>query len=282
MDYVELYNGVHLPLIGYGTLQIAPGQVKHCVLKALDAGYRMIDTAAAYFNEKGIGEAIKESEIDRSKIFIITKVWIQDAGYIETKKAFKESLKNLDVDYIDLYLIHQPFGDYYGAWRAMEELYQQGKVKAIGVCNFTADRFVDLCMNCQIKPMINQIEFHPFFQQDQMFCILQKYNCQLQAWGPLAEGQKGIFENEILKSIADKHHKTIAQIVLRWHIQNQRIVIPKTVHEERIIENINIWDFELDEEDLEMISKMNIGYSEIIDHQSYKTAKWLNQYKIHK
>lgn len=281
MEYIELRNGIRIPILGYGTFQIPVEQTKECVLQALNEGYRLLDTASSYLNELEIGEAIKESGIPRNELFITTKVWVQDAGYKNTLEAFEKSLENLKTDYLDLYLIHQPYSDYYGSWRALEELYQKGKVKAIGVCNFSAERFVDLSLNSSITPMINQVEFHPFFQQIQLMKILEKYGCKLQAWGPLAEGQRHIFDNQVLKKIASKHKKSIAQVVLRWHIQNHIIAIPKTIHQKRMKENIDIWDFKLDGEDLEIISKMDLGYSEIINHQSYTTAKWLNKYKIH-
>lgn len=281
MEYIKLNNGVDIPILGYGTFQIPSSIAEECVLNALSVGYRMIDTAAAYFNEKEIGRAIKKSKISREEIFVVTKVWIQDAGYKNTMKAFYTSLKNLDLDYIDLYLIHQPYGDYYGSWKAMEELYRNGKIRAIGVCNFSMERFVDLYMNCTIKPMVNQIEFHPFFQQNQVQNLLKDYNCQIQAWGPLNEGQRNIFKHEILEEIAKKHDKTVAQIVLRWHIQKHIMTIPKTIHKDRMIENMNIWDFQLDSEDFKKIDQLNLGYSEIIDHQCYATAKNLNKYKIH-
>lgn len=281
MEYIKLNNGVDIPILGYGTFQIPSSIAEECVLNALSVGYRMIDTAAAYFNEKEIGRAIKKSKISREEIFVVTKVWIQDAGYKNTMKAFYTSLKNLDLDYIDLYLIHQPYGDYYGSWKAMEELYRKGKIRAIGVCNFSMERFVDLYMNCTIKPMVNQIEFHPFFQQNQVQNLLKDYNCQIQAWGPLNEGQRNIFKHEILEKIAKKHDKTVAQIVLRWHIQKHIMTIPKTIHKDRMIENMNIWDFQLDSEDFKKIDQLNLGYSEIIDHQCYATAKNLNKYKIH-
>lgn len=281
MEYIKLNNGVDIPILGYGTFQIPSSIAEECVLNALSVGYRMIDTAAAYFNEKEIGRAIKKSKISREEIFVVTKVWIQDAGYKNTMKAFYTSLKNLDLDYIDLYLIHQPYGDYYGSWKAMEELYRKGKIRAIGVCNFSMERFVDLYMNCTIKPMVNQIEFHPFFQQNQVQNLLKDYNCQIQAWGPLNEGQRNIFKHEILEEIAKKHDKTVAQIVLRWHIQKHIMTIPKTIHKDRMIENMNIWDFQLDSEDFKKIDQLNLGYSEIIDHQCYATAKNLNKYKIH-
>lgn len=281
MEYIELRNGMKIPILGYGTFQIPIEQTKECVLQALNEGYRLLDTASSYLNELEIGQAIKESGIPRNELFITTKVWVQDAGYKNTLEAFEKSLENLKIDYLDLYMIHQPYSDYYGSWRALEELYKKGKVKAIGVCNFSAERFVDLSLNCSISPMINQVEFHPFFQQIHLMKILEKYGCKLQAWGPLAEGQRHIFDNQVLKEIASKHKKSIAQVVLRWHIQNHIIAIPKTIHQKRMEENIDIWDFELDDEDLGLISKMDLGYSEIINHQSYTTAKWLNKYKIH-
>lgn len=281
MEYTELSNGVKIPMLGYGTLQISPKNAKSCVLSALESGYRMIDTAASYFNEKEIGRAIKESKIPRQEIFLITKLWVQDAGYEKTLEAFEASLKKLHVDYIDLYLIHQPYNDYYGAWRAMEELYRQGKIRALGVCNFSAERFVDLYMNSDIKPMVNQIELHPFYQQKELLKVLKCYDCQAMAWGPLNEGQRQIFEEPTLQAIGQKHHKTTAQVILRWHYQKQLIAIPKTIHQERMQENIDIFDFALDQEDMSRIEAMDLGYSEIINHQSYTTAKWLNKYKIH-
>ena len=281
MKYKKLNNGVNMPMLGFGTFQIPASQTKACVLDALQAGYRLIDTASAYFNEKEIGEALKESGIPRKDFFITTKVWIQDAGYEKTLKAFQTSLNQLGLDYIDLYLIHQPYGDYYGSYKAMEELYRKGKIRAIGVCNFSPERFVDLYMNCTIKPMINQIEYHPFFQQKDAHHLFQQSHCLTQAWGPLNEGQRQIFNHPILKDIAKKHHKTIAQIVLRWQIEQDIIVIPKTVHQERMIENMNIWDFQLDQDDFQQIAKLNLGHSEIIDYQCYTTAKNLNKFKIH-
>lgn len=281
MKKVILSNGVEMPILGYGTLQVSSSQAQKSVVEALNAGYRLIDSAASYFNEEGIGKAIKQANIAREELFIVTKVWVQDSGYENTLKAFETSLKNLDLDYLDLYLIHQPYGNYYGSWQALEKLYQEGKVRAIGVCNFSAERFVDLSLNCKIKPMVNQIELHPFFQRQELIRVLNCYDCKVQAWGPLCEGQRDIFNNQILKGIALKHQKTVAQIVLRWHIQNNIMVIPKTVHQSRMIENIDIFDFELDTDDLDLISKMDLGYSEIINHQSYTTAKWLNKYKIH-
>ncbi len=281
MEYTKFSNGVMIPMLGYGTLCISPQETFKCILNALACGYRLIDTAASYFNEKEIGDAIVKSKIPRDEIFITSKVWIQDAGYENTLKAFYTSLNNLQTDYLDLYLIHQPYSDYYGSWRALEELYKQGKIKAIGVCNFSQERFVDLSLNSTIKPMINQIEIHPFHQQADTISLMNNYDCLAQAWGPLNEGQRDIFENPILKEIADKYQKTISQVILRWHLQKGVITIPKTTHLERMKENIEIFGFTLDEDDQNKIKQLDIGHSEIIDHQCYTTAKWLNKYKIH-
>lgn len=281
MQYQKLNNGVMMSMLGYGTFQIPPLQTEKCILHALESGYRLIDSAAAYLNEKEIGKALQKSQIPRKELFITTKVWVQDAGYEKTMKAFQTSLENLGLDYIDLYLIHQPYGDYYGSYRAMEELYMKGKIRALGVCNFSPERFVDLYMNCSIKPMINQIEYHPFFQQKEAHHLFEQYQCITQAWGPLNEGQRHIFENPILLKIAKKHHKTVAQIVLRWQIQQGIIAIPKTIHQKRMIENMDIWDFQLDQDDFIEMNKLNLGHSEIIDYQCYSTAKNLNKFKIH-
>ena len=281
MRYKQLNNGIKMPMLGYGTLHIPLDMTEKCILEALKAGYRLIDTASAYENEAEIGKAIKKSNIPREELFITTKVWVQDAGYENTMKAFKKSLKNLDLDYVDLYLIHHPYGDYYGSYRAMEELYKKGKVRAIGVCNFSQERFIDLYMNVQIKPMINQIEYHPFFIQEDTKSLLNQYHCELEAWAPLNDGQRDVFNHPVLQQIAKKYGKSVAQVILCWHIQKGNIVIPKTIHKERMIENMNIWDFTLDESDIKEIEKLNLGYSEIIDYQYYFTAKILNKYKIH-
>lgn len=281
MQYKLLSNGINIPTLGYGTLHISPAVTEKCVLDALHVGYRLIDTAAVYGNEKEIGQAIKKSKIPREELFITSKVWVQDAGYENTLKAFDTSLNNLGLDYLDLYLIHHPLGDYYGSYKAMEELYKKGQVRSIGVCNFNKERFIDLYINSQIKPMINQIEFHPFFSQDDMKNFLDKYHCQVEAWGPFDEGQRDIFNNPILQEVAKKHQKTVAQIILRWHIQKEIITIPKTIHKDRMIENMDIWDFALEDNDIEKISKLNIGHSEIIDYQCCATVKMLNKYKIH-
>jgi diketogulonate reductase-like aldo/keto reductase len=282
MDYVTLNNGIKMPMEGFGVFQIEDAKVcEQAVSDALDAGYRLIDTAAAYFNEEAVGSAIRKSGISREELFITTKLWIQDAGYEKAKKAFQLSLDKLGLDYLDLYLIHQPFNDYYGAWRAMEELYEEGKIRAIGVSNFYPDRLADLCVNAKIIPAVNQVEIHPFFQQDEALKIMKEFGVQPQAWGPLAEGKHGIFTNEILTSIASKYGKTVAQVVLRWNVQRGVVVIPKSTRKERIEENLNIWDFALSDEDMANIAKLDLGHSEIIDHFSPETAKWLNGWKIH-
>lgn len=282
MKKITLNNGVEMPMEGFGVFQIPDtAQCEQAVTDALNAGYRLIDTAAAYMNEEAVGAAIRKSGIPREEIFVTTKLWIQDYGYENTKKAFEVSLNKLGLDYLDLYLIHQPMSDYYGAWRAMEELYQEGKIRAIGVCNFYPERLADLCVNAKVIPAVNQIECHPFFQRGKDMETMKEYGVQIEAWGPLAEGQKNIFQNETLAAIGKKYGKTVAQVILRWHIQRGVVIIPKSVHKERIQENINIWDFELSAEDMDKIAAMDIGHSEVVDHSDPQTAKWLNGFKIH-
>lgn len=282
MQYRTLSNGVELPMIGYGTFQIKDAaQCEQCVSQALEAGYRLFDTAASYENEAAIGRALHGSGLPRKEWFVTTKLWVQDAGYDGTLKAFDRSLKQLGLDHIDLYLIHQPFGDYYGAWRAMERLYREGGVRAIGVSNFTPERLVDLCMNQEIRPMVNQIEVHPFFQQNTALRVMEDYGVVPQAWGPFSEAQKDIFHHKTLAKIAGRHGKTTAQVILRWHLQRNIPAIPKTVHRERMIENLNVFDFELTEKEMERIAGMDIGHSEIIDHHCFSTARQLNSVKIH-
>ena len=282
MQYRTLSNGVELPMIGYGTFQIKDAaQCEQCISEALEAGYRLFDTAASYENEASIGAALRSSRLPREELFITTKLWAQDAGYDSTLKAFDRSLKQLGLDHIDLYLIHQPFGDYYGAWRAMERLYQEGAIRAIGVSNFTPERLVDLCMNQEIRPMVNQIEIHPFYQQNTALRVMEDYGVTPQAWGPFSEGQCDIFRHKTLAQIAEKHRKTTAQVILRWHLQRKIPVIPKTVHQERMAENRDIFDFELTAKEMESIAGMDIGHSEIIDHHCFRTARQLNSVKIH-
>ena len=282
IETVKLNNGVEMPLEGFGVFQVPdPTQCEQAVLDAIASGYRLIDTAAAYMNEEAVGNAIRTSGIPRKDLFITTKLWVQDAGYESAKKAFETSLNKLGLEYLDLYLIHQPFHDYYGAWRAMEELYKEGRIRAIGVSNFYPDRLVDLCVNAEIIPAVNQVECHPFFQQKDALKVMKEYGVQPEAWGPFAEGKNNFFQNPILAEIAAKYGKSVAQVALRWNVQRGVVVIPKSVHKERIQENFNIWDFELSDKDMETISDMDIGHSEIINHFTADTAKWLNELKIH-
>ena len=282
MQYRSLRNGVKLPMIGYGTFQIQDSsQCERCVLEALEAGYRLFDTAASYQNEAAVGEALRSSGLPRKEWFVTTKLWVQDAGYDRALRAFEDSLKKLRLDHIDLYLIHQPFGDYYGAWRAMERLYQEGAVRAIGVSNFPPERLVDFCMNQEIRPMVDQIEIHPFFQQNTALRVMEDYGVVPQAWGPFSEAQRDIFRHKTLAKIADKHSKTTAQVILRWHLQRNIPAIPKTVHKERMSENLDVFDFELSEQEMERIAEMDIGHSEIIDHHRFSTARQLNSIRIH-
>ena len=282
MQYRTLSNGVELPMIGYGTFQIRDAaQCEQCVTYALEAGYRLFDTAASYENEAAVGAALRGSGLPRKEWFVTTKLWVQDAGYDGALKAFDSSLKQLGLDYIDLYLIHQPFGDYYGAWRAMERLYREGAVRAIGVSNFTPERLVDLCMNQEIRPMVNQIEIHPFFQQNTALRVMEDYGVVPQAWGPFSEAQKDIFHHRTLAKIADKQGRTTAQVILRWHLQRGIPTIPKTVQTARMTENLDIFDFELTAQEMERIAGMDIGHSEIIDHHCFSTARQLNSVKIH-
>lgn len=280
MKKITLNNGLEMPLLGFGVFQIPdPEECERSTYEALKAGYRLIDTAAIYRNEAAVGKAIKNSGVAREELFITTKLWVQDAGYESTKKAFDLSLKKLQLDYLDLYLIHQPFGDVHGSWRAMEELYKQGRIKAIGVSNFHPDRVMDLILHTQVVPAVNQIELHPFFQRVETDEFLKENNVQTQSWGPFAEGKNNFFQNELLGSIAAKHKKTIAQVALRWLIQRQIVAIPKSVHKERIIENFNIFDFQLDPEDMEAIAMLDMGVSSFLDHRDPETIKFLSGFR---
>ena len=282
MEYATLNNGVQMPLEGFGVFQVPEAAVcEQAVSDALEVGYRLIDTAAAYFNEEAVGAAIKKSSIPREELFITTKLWIQDASYEGAKAAFQTSLDKLGLDYIDLYLIHQPMSDYYGAWRAMEELYEAGKIRAIGVCNFYPERLADLCTNAKVMPAVNQVELHPFFAQAGALETMKEYGVQPEAWGPLAEGKHNIFTHPVLTEIGGKYGKTAAQVALRWNAQRSVVIIPKSTHKERMEENMDIWDFSLSDEDMAAISKLDLGHSEIIDHTSAETAKFLNSWKIH-
>ena len=282
MQYRSLSNGVELPMIGYGTFQIKDAaQCEQCVSEALEAGYRLFDTAASYENEAAIGRALRGSRVPRDEWFVTTKLWVQDAGYDGTLKAFDSSLKQLGLDYIDLYLIHQPFGDYYGAWRAMEEAYKEGKLKAIGVCNFYPNRLADLCETVEVKPAVNQVELHPFFQQENALALMKQYGVHPEAWGPFAEGNHGIFTHPVLSAIGQKYGKSAAQVALRWNVQRGVTVIPKSVHRERMEQNMAIWDFQLSNEDMAEIAGLDIGHSEIVDHSDPKFVQMLHSMKIH-
>jgi len=276
MQKVILNNGVEMPILGFGVYQITDADVcEQCVYNALMTGYRLIDTAASYQNEEAVGRAIKRSGVPREEIFVTTKLWIQDAGYESTKKVFAKSLERLQLDYLDLYLIHQPFGDVYGSWRAMEELYREGKIRAIGVSNFQMDRLVDLMIHNEVIPAVNQIETHPFCQQIESAKFMKEHNVQIESWAPFAEGRNNIFQNEVLVSIAHKYNKSVAQVILRWLIQRGIVAIPKSVHKERIIENFNIFDFELSQEDMETIATLDTKKSLFFSHNDPEIVKWL-------
>lgn len=276
MQKVILNNGVEMPILGLGVYQIEDAnECEQSVYDAIMTGYRLIDTASAYQNEEAVGRAIKRSGVPREEMFITTKLWIQDAGYESTKKAFAKSLERLQLDYLDLYLIHQPFGDVYGSWRAMEELYREGKIKAIGVSNFQMDRLVDLIIHNEVVPAVNQIETHPFCQQIESAKLMKEYNVQIESWAPFAEGRNNIFQNEVLVSIAEKYNKSVAQVILRWLTQRGIVVIPKSVHKERIIENFHIFDFALSQEDMEMIATLDTKKSLFFSHNDPEIVKWL-------
>ena len=282
MEYATLNNGLKMPLEGFGVFQVPdPAQCEQAVLDAIASGYRLIDTAAAYMNEAAVGAAIKKCGVPREELFITTKLWVQDAGYEEAKKAIETSLKNLELDYLDLYLIHQPMGDYIGAYRAMEEAYREGKLKAIGVCNFYPARLADLCETVEVKPAVNQVELHPFFQQENALALMKEYGVHPEAWGPFAEGNHGIFTHPVLTKIGEKYGKSAAQVALRWNVQRGVTVIPKSVHKNRMEPNMDIWDFRLDEEDMAEIAKLDLGHSEIVNHDDPGFAKMLHSMKIH-
>jgi diketogulonate reductase-like aldo/keto reductase len=281
MQTVTLNNGLEMPIIGFGVYQVPDAEeCETAVYEALMAGYRLIDTAAGYLNEEAVGRAIKRSGVPREELFITTKLWIQDAGYDSAKLAFAKSLKKLQLDYLDLYLIHQPFGDYYGAWRAMEELYHEGKIKAIGVSNFLPDRLMDLIVHNKIVPAVNQIETHPFYQQGESAAFMQEQGVQHQSWAPFAEGRNDLFRNETLAAIAYKHNKSVAQVVLRWLIQRNIVAIPKSVRKERIIENIAIFDFELGAEEMEQIAALDTRESAFLSYRDPKVAQMLGTLRV--
>jgi 2,5-diketo-D-gluconate reductase A len=274
MEYVTLSNGVKMPMLGYGVYQVTKDECERCVLDALKAGYRAIDTAQSYFNEGEVGSAIQKSGLQREDIFLTTKVWIEHYGYEECRRSVEESMKKLQVEYIDLVLLHQPFSDYYGAWRALEEMYEQGKIRAIGISNFYPDRMIDMASFARIRPMINQVEIHPYHQQIEAKTWNEKYGIQMEAWAPFGEGRGGMFEDETLKNIGQKYSKTIAQVILRWHIQSGVVVIPKSTHYERMEENLNVFDFELKQEDMEAIATLDKKESAFFSHNDPAMVEW--------
>lgn len=279
MEIVKLYNGVEMPILGYGVYQVTPEECEKCVSDALGVGYRSIDTAQAYFNEQNVGDAIRKCGIARDEIFLTTKIWISNAGEGKAAKSIEESLRKLQTDYIDLLLIHQPFGDYYGTYRAMETAYRGGKVRAIGVSNFYPDRFIDLAEHVEIKPMVNQVETHVFNQQVKAQDIMRKYGTRIMSWGPFAEGRNGLFTNPTLRGIGNKYRKTAAQVALRYLIQRDVIVIPKSVHIERMRQNMDVFDFLLDEEDMAAITALDEGKSLFFSHYDPETVDFLLKFK---
>ena len=281
MQNVKLNNGVEIPMLGFGVFQITdPTECERSVVDAIQTGYSHIDTAASYQNEEAVGRGIKQSGVARENLFITTKLWIQSNGYEGTLRAFERSLKRLQLDYIDLYLIHQPYGDVYGEWRAMEELYQQGKVRAIGVANFQPDRIMDLMIHNQITPALNQIEVNPFQQQIDTQKFLQDNNVQTEAWAPFAEGRNNIFQNELLLTIAAKYNKSVAQVILRWLVQRVIIALAKSTRKERMLENISVFDFELSMEDMAAIATLDTKTSSFFDHRNPEMVKWLGNRKL--
>lgn len=278
---VTLNNGVQMPLLGFGVYQVPDAaECERCVFEAIRTGYRLIDTAAAYRNEAAVGAAIKRSGVPREELFITTKLWIQDAGYEAAKRAFERSLRLLQLDYLDLYLIHQPYGDVHGAWRGLEELYREGRIRAIGVSNFYPDRVMDLVVHNQVVPAVNQIETHPFNQQIETQRFLQENGVRIESWGPFAEGRNNIFSNELLLSLAEKHQKTAAQVILRWLTQRGVVAIPKSVRKERIEENFNIFDFELSAEDMAAVATLDTKQTSFFDHRDPEMVKRLSSFKL--
>ena len=279
---VKLNNGVEMPLEGFGVFQVPDHAVcEQAVLDAIASGYRLIDTAAAYMNEEAVGKAIAKCGVPREELFITTKLWVQDASYEGAKAAIDTSLRKLGLDYLDLYLIHQPMGDYIGAYRAMEEAYKAGKLRAIGVCNCYPQILADICETVDVIPAVNQVELHPFFQQENALALMKQYGVQPEAWGPFAEGNHGIFTHPVLTGIGSKYGKSAAQVALRWNVQRGVVVIPKSVHKDRMEQNLDIWDFTLSDEDMAEIAAMDIGHSEIVDHSDPKSVQMLHQLKVH-
>ena len=279
---VKLNNGVEMPLEGFGVFQVPDHAVcEQAVLDAIASGYRLIDTAAAYMNEEAVGKAVAKCGVPRGELFITTKLWVQDASYEGAKAAIDTSLRKLGLDYLDLYLIHQPMGDYIGAYRAMEEAHKAGKLRAIGVCNCYPQILADICETVDVIPAVNQVELHPFFQQENALALMKQYGVQPEAWGPFAEGNHGIFTHPVLTGIGSKYGKSAAQVALRWNVQRGVVVIPKSVHKDRMEQNLDIWDFTLSDEDMAKIADMDIGHSEIVDHSDPKFVQMLHQLKVH-
>ena len=274
METVTLSNGVKMPVLGYGVYQVTPEECERCVLDALAAGYRLLDTAQSYFNEEQVGSAIRRSGVPREEIFLTTKVWVEHYGYEAAGDSVLESMRKLKTDYLDLVLLHQPFADYYGAYRALEELYEEGKIRAIGVSNFYPDRLVDLASFARIRPMVNQVEIHPYHQQQEAKHWMDKYGVQAEAWAPFGEGRGGLFQDPVLTGIGQKHGKTAAQVVLRWHLQRGVVVIPKSVRPERMRENIDVFDFALSAEEMERISALDQKQSAFFSHQDPNVVEW--------
>ena len=279
MEHRILNNGVEMPVLGFGVYQVGETVCEQCVRDTIAAGYRSIDTASAYLNERAVGRAIRRSGVPREELFITTKLWVQDAGYESTKRAFAKSLERLQLDYLDLYLIHQPFGDVYGSWRAMEELYREGAVRAIGVSNFQPDRLVDLILHNEVVPAVNQVETHPFCQQAEAAAVMASEGVQIESWAPFAEGRNNLFGNGTLVSLAAKYRKSVAQVVLRWLIQRGVVVIPKSVRPERMAENIDVFDFHLAPEDMDLIATLDTRRSCFLSHRDPETVKWLGTMK---
>jgi len=281
MKTLTLNNGARMPILGFGVFQIADsGECVRCVLDALQTGYRLIDTAASYLNEGAVGSAIKQSGIAREELFVTTKLWVQDAGYEKTRKALERSLSRLALEYVDLYLIHQPFGDVYGSWRAMEELYHEGRIRSIGVANFPPDRLIDLILHHEVVPAVNQIETHPFNQQINTQKFLEQNGVQIESWGPFAEGRNQIFQNSVLSSVARRYNKSIAQVILRWLTQREIVVIPKSVRKERMAENFDIFDFELEPADIDAIASLDTHSSSFFDHRDPEVVKSICSRKL--
>jgi diketogulonate reductase-like aldo/keto reductase len=281
MQNIKLNNGIEMPILGFGVFQVSDlNECEKSVLDAIETGYRLIDTAASYMNESAVGKAIRKSGVKRKDLFITTKLWVQDTGFEKTKKAFERSLNRLQMDYLDLYLIHQPFGDVHGSWRAMEELYKAGKIRAIGISNFQPDRVMDIIAFNEVVPAVNQIETHPFNQQTEAHQFLKENNVQIESWGPFAEGKNNLFQNDVLHTIAEKYSKSVAQVVLRWLIQRGVVAIPKSVKKERIKENFNIFDFELSPADMEAFGILDLKASSFMDHRNPEIVKWMGSTKL--